>query len=225
MPKPIIEPNLFPLQPQPNNHWESCFWDAGCQSIAGLDEAGRGALAGPVVAAAVIFKPYSHYPQIDDSKKLKASERERLFDFIIHEALSYGIGIVSSDIIDEINILQASLLAMKQAVEKMPLKPDQLLIDGNQGVKINISQKTIIKGDSLSMSIGAGSILAKVTRDRLMCDYEKKFPQFKFSVHKGYGTKRHQQELTQNGVLPIHRKTFAPVATVGQMVFVKSDND
>lgn len=219
MPKPIIETSLFPLSPQPNNHWESRFWDAGCQYIAGVDEAGRGALAGPVVAAAVIFKSHSHYPNIDDSKKLKAGERERLFDFIIQEALAYGIGVVSSEIIDEINILQASLLAMKQAINKMSLKPDQLLIDGNQGIKINIPQKTIIRGDSLSMSIGAGSILAKVTRDRLMCEYEKKYPQFRFSVHKGYGTRQHQQELNNNGVLPIHRKTFAPVKNAGQMVF------
>lgn len=211
-------PNKKPKQPQliqlpslPNNHWEQYYWQQGYECVAGLDEAGRGALAGPVVAAAVVFKPGAHFPQINDSKKLTPKVRDELFDFIVSQAEAYAIGIVSSEIIDSINILQASLLAMKNAAEQLKVKSDFLLIDGNQGVPVSIPQKTLVKGDSLSMSIGAASILAKVTRDRLLCEYEKAYPQFKFSVHKGYGTRQHHRELMQYGVLPIHRQTFEPV--------------
>ncbi len=195
----------------PNNHWESHYWQSGHTLVAGLDEAGRGALAGPVVAAAVIFAPHSHHPEINDSKQLTAARREELFDYIIKHSLAYGIGVVPSEIIDEINVLQASLLAMKYSVAQLKTQPQFLLIDGNQCIQSTIPQKALVKGDSLSMSIGAASILAKVTRDRLMCEYEKSFPQFKFSRHKGYGTKRHQDELSSCGALAIHRRSFAPV--------------
>ncbi len=192
-------------------YWERCFWSRGFKLVAGLDEVGRGCLAGPVVAAAVIFDQDTYLPEVDDSKKISPKERERLFQIIQDRALATAVAVVSSDIIDEINILQASLLAMRDAVKKMSLIPDYLLIDGNQGIKIKIPQELLIGGDSRSHSIGAASIIAKVTRDRLMCDYQKMYPQFSFSAHKGYGTKKHRDELQRHGVLPIHRKSFAPV--------------
>ncbi len=206
-------PSLFP----PLNinkdklYWEKYFWEKGFQTVAGLDEAGRGALAGPVVAAAVVFNPGTIISEIDDSKKLSPKKREVLFDVICQKALAYYVAEVSPQIIDQINILQASLQAMLDCVVALKLCPHYLLIDGNQGLKTKIPQKLLVKGDSLSQSIGAASILAKVTRDRLMCAYEKQYPQFSFSLHKGYGTRLHHQELETYGPLPIHRFTFAPV--------------
>lgn len=176
-----------------------------------MDEAGRGAWAGPVVAAAVIFKPHTFLPQIDDSKKLSPKKRDELFDVICQEAEAYGIGCISHSAIDEINILQASLMAMRQAVSQLSVKPDYLLVDGNRGIGLPIPQYTLVKGDSRSLSIGAASILAKVTRDRLMKEMEKTYPAFKFSVHKGYGTKDHLTELRSHGVLPCHRHSFEPM--------------
>lgn len=192
-------------------YWEKQLWGENLHYICGLDEAGRGAWAGPVFAAAVILKPHQIIPQVDDSKKLTPQKREELFEVICEKALAFCIEKVFPQEIDRINILNASLLAMKKAIEGLPQKPDYLLIDGNQGVKISIPQKKLIKGDSLSLSIGAASILAKVARDRYMVKLEKEFPQFKFSIHKGYGTSLHHQELKKHGPSDCHRKSFEPV--------------
>ncbi len=204
--------------PQPDlidqTYWEKLYWSQGFSHVAGLDEAGRGALAGPVVAAAVVLKPGSTIPGVDDSKKLTPKKREILFDVICHEALSYGVGIVSSRVIDDINILKASLSAMVQAVSCLNVVPDMLLVDGNQKVNLTIPQKTLVQGDHLSLSIGAASILAKVTRDRLMTDLEAEHVHFRFSQHKGYGTQTHLNEIKTHGVLPIHRRSFEPIRSL-----------
>lgn len=208
--------NLLPKQRQRPDPlcWEKEFWRRDFEMVAGLDEAGRGAWAGPVVAAAVIFKPQVDIPEIDDSKKLSPKKREELYYVICREAVSYGVGVVSSEVIDQINILEASLEAMRIAVAQCAKRPDYLLIDGNRGIGLRIPQKTLVSGDALSMSIGAASILAKVTRDRMMADMELEFPEFGFSYHKGYGTKRHLDELKRNGVLPCHRRSFEPVKSI-----------
>ncbi len=180
--------------------------------IAGLDEAGRGAWAGPVVAAAAIFAPGVVIDGVDDSKKLTPAKRERLFDEIVAKALSYGVGLIESDTIDAINILEATKQAMLVAVAGLSVRPDLLLIDGNMTLKTDLAQKSIIDGDALSHSIAAASILAKVTRDRLMIKLSSQFPGYGFERHKGYGTKEHQVALAQHGVLTIHRKSYGPVA-------------
>lgn len=192
-------------------YWEKQLWGQNLAYICGLDEAGRGAWAGPVFAAAVILKPHQIIPEVDDSKKLTPQKREELFKIICEKALAFCIEKVFPQEIDQINILNASLLAMKKAIEGLSQNPDYLLIDGEQGVKISIPQKALVKGDSLSLTIGAASILAKVARDHYMTELEKEFPQFKFSVHKGYGTPQHHQELKTHGPAECHRKSFAPV--------------
>jgi len=183
----------------------------GYQTVAGVDEAGRGPLAGPVVAAAVLLAPDSKFNGLDDSKKLSPKIREKFFLIIKEQALSYGIGIVDVKKIEKINILQASLLAMKHAVENLSLKPDLLLIDGNQAIDTDIKQWTIVKGDSLSQSIAAASVLAKVTRDKLMEQYHEQFPRYAFNKHKGYGTRLHRDLIKKYGPCPIHRRTFKGV--------------
>ena len=185
----------------------ACF-DAGCQLVCGVDEAGRGPLAGPVCAAAVILPPDMEIPGLNDSKKLTDKKRRELFDIITSEAVSYGIALVSEKEIDEINILQATFRAMEQAVARMDVTPDVVLVDGNREPKLPFPVKTVVKGDSLSASIAAASILAKVTRDRLMEQLDETYPQYGFAVHKGYGTKRHYAALTEFGPSPIHRMTF-----------------
>lgn len=184
-----------------------CF-EAGCQLVCGVDEAGRGPLAGPVCAAAVILPPDMEIPGLNDSKKLTDKKRRELFDVITAEAVSYGIALVSEKEIDEINILQATFRAMEQAVARMDVTPDIVLVDGNREPRMPYPVKTVIKGDSLSASIAAASILAKVTRDRLMEQLDATYPQYGFAVHKGYGTKRHYAALTEFGPSPIHRMTF-----------------
>ena len=184
----------------------------GYRNIAGVDEAGRGPLAGPVIAAAVIFAAKVDIAGLDDSKKLSPKKREELFPQIQAEAVAYGVAIVSREVIDEINILQASRLAMKQAVEKLKLVPDLLLIDGNQKIDSTLDQWAIVKGDSKSLSIAAASVLAKVTRDRIMEDYHKLYPQYEFHRHKGYGTKLHRVLIEEHGPCPIHRSTFKGVS-------------
>lgn len=176
--------------------------------IAGVDEVGRGPLAGPVVAAAVIFDNETIIEGIDDSKKVSEKKRELLIDIIKKKAISFGIGIIYEDEIDEINILQASLKAMKIAVEQMSIKPDLILIDGNKSFPIDIQTKTIIKGDSKSFSIAAASILAKVTRDRMMIELAKKHPEYSWEKNKGYGTKVHIQSIKEHGATSYHRKSF-----------------
>ncbi len=192
-------------------HFETNLNLQGITKIAGVDEAGRGCLAGPVVAASVILPKECLIQGIDDSKKLTPKKRSKLFDEICRDAISYGIGVVDSVEIDKINILQASLKAMGIAVRGMDVTPEYLLIDGPFPIKTDIDQRPIKKGDSLSISIAAASILAKVTRDRMMVKYEEEFSQFKFSLHKGYGTKLHLEELRKIGPTPIHRFTFRGV--------------
>ena len=184
----------------------------GYRNIAGVDEAGRGPLAGPVVAAVVIFPAKIDIAGLDDSKKLSPKKREELFPQIQAEAVAYGVAIVDREVIDKINILQASLLAMKQAVEQLQTVPDLLLIDGNQKIDSTLDQWAVVKGDSKSLSIAAASVLAKVTRDRVMKDYHKLYPQYEFHRHKGYGTKLHRDLIEEHGPCPIHRSTFKGVS-------------
>ncbi len=183
----------------------------GYHCIAGIDEAGRGPLAGPVVAAAVVLSSGVDFKGLTDSKKLSPSQRDRFFIEIQKSSLGYGIAIVDQQVIDKINILQSALLAMKQAVDNLPLAPDLLLIDGNKTIDSSVTQKPIVGGDGCSLSIAAASVLAKVTRDRIMEDYHKKFPKYEFAKHKGYGTKLHKERIRLWGPCPIHRKTFKGV--------------
>ena len=184
----------------------------GFRNISGVDEAGRGPLAGPVVAAAVIFSPNIDIFDLDDSKKLSPKKREELFLEIKERATAYGVAVIGHRIIDEINILQAARLAMKQAVDQLNPIPDLLLIDGNQKIESTLDQWTIVKGDSKSLSIAAASVLAKVTRDRIMDDYHKLYPQYEFNRHKGYGTKLHRTLIQEHGPCPIHRSKFKGVS-------------
>jgi ribonuclease HII len=183
----------------------------GCKDIAGIDEAGRGPLAGPVVSAAVILPATFQDPEITDSKKLSPKKRERLFDKIYDRAVAVGIGIVDPIEIDRINILQASLLAMAMAVGNLNPQPDHLLIDGPFPISSKLSQQPIPKGDALSISIAAASIVAKVSRDRLMQCYHHYYPQFEFPKHKGYPTKAHKEAIREFGFCPIHRRSFKGV--------------
>lgn len=185
--------------------------DQGFKYIAGVDEAGRGPLAGPVVAAAVIFSEGIKIADLDDSKKLSPKKREELFPKIQESAIACGVAVVDREVIDEINILQAARLAMKKAVDQLNPDPDLLLIDGNQKIESPLDQWAIVKGDSLSLSIAAASVLAKVTRDRIMEDYHKLYPQYEFNRHKGYGTKLHRTLIQEHGPCPIHRSTFKGV--------------
>ena len=186
--------------------------EKGYRLVAGADEAGRGPLAGPVVAAAVVLPPDAIFQGLDDSKKLSPAKREELFPKIQTQAIAYGVAVVNPEVIDEINILQAALLAMKQAVEMFPSDPDLLLIDGNQKIDSSIEQWTIVKGDAKSFSISAASVLAKVTRDHIMEDYHHLYPQYEFARHKGYGTRLHRDLIAEHGPCPIHRSTFKGVA-------------
>lgn len=184
--------------------------ELGAQYIAGVDEVGRGPFAGPVVCAAVILplEKKNLIEGIDDSKKLKEGERERLAELIKERAIAYKICEVDNKTIDRINILQATKLCMKQAVEGLAVEPDVVFVDGNFKIDISMPQQTLIKGDALSYSIGAASILAKVYRDRLMCEFDKIYPQYGFAQHKGYGTKMHRDAIREYGLCEIHRRTF-----------------
>ena len=183
----------------------------GYKCVAGVDEAGRGALAGPVVAAAVIIPPGVHIPGINDSKKLTPSQREGLFDLIRERALSVGVGSGEHSLIDRINILQATLAAMREAVLCLSRIPDFLIIDGISTIPLSIRQRTIKKGDSASISIAAASIVAKVTRDRLMEEFEERYPGYGFADHKGYGCPAHLSAIARLGPCEIHRKSFRGV--------------
>ena len=180
----------------------------GVEVICGVDEAGRGPLAGPVCAAAVILPAGLVIEGVNDSKKLSEKKREELFPVICEKALAYGIGWADEREIDEINILQATYRAMKRAVESLPLTADYALIDGNRMPPLAIPGTTIIKGDALSMSIAAASILAKVSRDRVMVQFSREYPQYGFEQHKGYGTAAHVQALREYGPCPLHRQSF-----------------
>ncbi len=191
--------------------YETSAENQGYRFVAGVDEAGRGPLAGPVVAAAVLLPAKVSLFGLDDSKKLSEKSREKFFPEIIQTALAYGVGVVSVETIEKINILQAALLAMKQAIEKCNPPPDLLLIDGNKRVDHPADQWILVGGDGKSLSIAAASVLAKVTRDRIMQEYHQHYPEYGFDRHKGYPTKLHKEKLRQFGPCPIHRKTFKGV--------------
>ncbi|MEE0265640.1 MAG: ribonuclease HII [Acutalibacteraceae bacterium] len=180
----------------------------GYKSICGVDEAGRGPLAGPVCAAAVILKPDDIIEGVNDSKKLSEKKREMLFDIIKERAVSYSIAFATVEEIEELNILNATMLAMKRAVEGLEVPADYAIIDGNKTPDLQIPCNYVIKGDANSMSIAAASILAKVTRDRLLLEYAKDYPQYQFEKHKGYGTKVHREALLEYGPCPVHRLSF-----------------
>ncbi len=182
--------------------------------VAGVDEAGRGPLAGPVVAAAVILDDLRPIAGLNDSKKLSAARREKLFDEIRAKALCCSIAQASVEEIDEINILQATLLAMRRAVEGLRLKPAKVLVDGNRLPVLDVLAEAIVKGDATVPAISAASILAKVTRDRWCAELDARYPQYGFATHKGYGTADHLAALQTHGACPEHRKTFAPVTRV-----------
>jgi len=203
--------NLFDQLPADTLAYEKIARSQGFLRIAGVDEVGRGPLAGPVMAAAVILPPGLQIPGIDDSKKLSPLKREILFDVITAKALAIGTGIVEPEIIDSINILQATRLAMLNAVRQLSPLPDYLLIDGITPINTTIPQKTVKKGDSLSLSIAAASIIAKVTRDRLMAEMDRLYPGYGFAGHKGYGSALHLEAIRQLGPSPIHRLSFGGV--------------
>lgn len=192
------------------NMWEieNGLIERGYKIICGVDEAGRGPLAGPVCAAAVILPEGLEIPGLTDSKKLTDKKRRELFPLIKEQAVAYGIGLASHEEIDEINILQATYLAMERALAQLSVKPDIALIDGNRAKDFGLPVQTVVKGDSLSANIAAASVLAKVTRDNLMLELAEEYPEYSFDVHKGYGTKAHYEALRQHGASAIHRKTF-----------------
>ena len=192
------------------NMWEieDGFYAQGVKVICGVDEAGRGPLAGPVCAAAVILPEHLELPGLTDSKKLSDKKRRELFPLIKEQAIAYGIGLASEKEIDEINILQATFLAMQRALDQLNVKPDLALIDGNREKDFGVPVKTVVKGDSLSANIAAASVLAKVTRDDLMLEMAETYPEYGFEIHKGYGTKAHYAALTEHGPSSIHRLTF-----------------
>ena len=190
------------------NKFEQRARQRGFNLIAGIDEAGRGPLAGPVVAAAVVLPENYHHPEITDSKKLTPRKREELFKVIRENALSIGVGVMEASIIDDVNILQATLSAMREAVLDLDTPPDYLLVDGMQTVPVDIPQETIIKGDGLSISIAAASIIAKVSRDHIMEMYHRQFPYYNFFKNKGYGTQEHRQAIKVHGPCKIHRRSF-----------------
>jgi len=203
----------------PNFNKEKKLQRKGFKCVVGIDEAGRGPLAGPVVAAAVFIKQNGKFLKgINDSKKLSAKKRENFYkDLTNHKNIEWGIGIVSEKLIDEMNILNATKLAMESAIDNLASKLksiDYLLIDGNVKINSIMRQKTIVKGDQKVISISAASIIAKVARDRIMEKYHKKYPEYKFDKHKGYGTELHMKMLKKHGTCPIHRKSFQPIAQI-----------
>lgn len=192
------------------NMWqiEEELYKQGFVTACGVDEAGRGPLAGPVCAAAVILPPHLDIPGLDDSKKLTDKRRRELFPVIKEQAIAYGIGLASHEEIDQINILQATFLAMERALAQLQVRPDIALIDGNREKDFGLLVRTVVKGDSLSANIAAASVLAKVTRDEIMEAMASEYPQYGFEIHKGYGTKAHYEALRTYGHSPIHRMTF-----------------
>jgi len=193
------------------DYFEKMYTRRGYHRIAGVDEAGRGPLAGPVVAAAVVLPRDGIGEKLFDSKKISSKKREHLYETILTEAQGVGIGMIGQEEIDRINILQATLKAMALAIGNLPTPPDFILIDGPHGLRLFIPQKPIRKGDQLCNSIAAASIVAKVTRDRMMLDCHQKYPQYNFAKHKGYGTKEHRRAIEKFGVCELHRKTFRGV--------------
>lgn len=186
----------------------------GYKFIAGIDEVGRGSIAGPVVAAAVILPSNFCISGIDDSKKLSPQKREQIYPLILDEAMGVGVGIVGTEVIDKENILRATYQAMQKAILHLPITPDFLLLDWLSLSKINIPQESIPKGDSISISIAAASIVAKVTRDKMMIRMDQLYPQYGFGRHKGYGTKDHLQNIEKYGICEIHRRSFLPCKNI-----------
>ena len=195
---------------------ENSLYDKGYELIAGIDEAGRGPLAGPVCAAAVILPKDLVIEGINDSKKLTEKKRELLFDVITKSAIAYSVEFVSPEVIDEINIRQATSLAMHNALKKLETQADYVIIDGNDNIPYEIPFEYVIKGDAKSQSIAAASILAKVSRDRLMMELDKEYPEYCFAKHKGYGTKVHIEAIQKFGVSPVHRKSFMTAKVLGK---------
>ena len=187
---------------------EDSLYQKGYKLVCGVDEAGRGPLCGPVVAAAVILNKDDMIEGINDSKKLSEKKREELYDVIMEKAVAVGIGMSDVAVIEKVNILNATKLAMKQAIKNLKIKPDFVLIDGNQMIDIDIDGKTVVSGDAKSESIAAASIIAKVTRDRLLINWDKEYPEYGFARHKGYGTKAHIEAIKKYGLTPIHRPSF-----------------
>jgi len=187
---------------------EQAHFDNGVKIICGVDEAGRGPLAGPVCAAAVILPPNAQIPGLNDSKKLSDKKRRDLYPIIKEQAIAYGIAFADHSEIDEINILQATYLAMERAINQLSVKPELALVDGNRAKDFGIPVQTVVHGDSLSASIAAASVLAKVTRDDYMLQMAEEYPGYGFEIHKGYGTKAHYAALTELGACPIHRMSF-----------------
>jgi len=188
--------------------YENMLKEKGYSLICGIDEAGRGPLAGPVFAAAVILPEGLEELGINDSKKLSEKKRDALFDMICEKAVAYSIASASEKEIDEINILNATFLAMKRAVEGLKIKPDFALIDGNRKPNTGVEEMPLVKGDAKSISIAAASILAKVSRDRYLLELDKKYPEYLFSQHKGYPTKLHYEKIKEHGISPVHRLSF-----------------
>ncbi|KXJ99279.1 MAG: ribonuclease HII [Nitrospira sp. OLB3] len=199
----------------------------GYRCVAGLDEAGRGPLAGPVVAAAVVLPRRCRLVGLNDSKQISEADRLRLFDEIVHRAVGIGVGAASEWEIDRLNILEATKLAMRRALGSLPPPPDFLLLDAVTLPGIPVPQRSLIKGDGLSCSIAAASIIAKVTRDRLMVEYHRWYPQYNFAEHKGYGTPDHLRRLRRHGPCPIHRASFSPISRLesrsSQLFFATDD--
>ncbi len=192
--------------------YEKELYDKGITLIGGVDEVGRGPLVGPVVAACVILPVGYQLEGLDDSKKVSEKKRDKLYDIIMKDAISVGIGIVGPDVIDEINILEASRLAMKLAIEDLSVKPEYILSDAMKLKTLDIPYTDIIHGDALSLSIAAGSVIAKVTRDRMMYDLDKEYPEYGFAKHKGYPTKLHLENIKKYGLLKNYRFTYKPVS-------------
>lgn len=201
----------MPEKTIPTYEYEHKAYDSGFKCVCGIDEAGRGPLAGPVFAAAVVLPVDCEIPGLNDSKKLTEKKRDALFEVIIEKAVAYSVASASEKEIDEINILNATYLAMNRAFDGLSVKPDMALIDGNREPGVDAMQKTVVKGDSKSMSIAAASILAKVSRDRYMLEIAKLYPQYEFQKHKGYGTKLHYERIREHGISDVHRKTFLKV--------------
>ncbi len=204
--------------PEVNLKTERTLWEQNIEHIAGVDEAGRGPLAGPVVAAAVIFPKEFVMHGVNDSKKLSTRKREELFRMISQQAMSVGVGIIDHKVIDHINILQATHLAMRKALENLAIKPDYVLVDGNSFTHDTLRFQNIIGGDAKSFTIAAASIIAKVTRDRLMCELDAYFPQYGFAQHKGYGTPQHIEAIRIYGLCEIHRRSFHPSILQGELL-------
>lgn len=188
--------------------YEESLYEQGFEMICGVDEAGRGPLAGPVCAAAVILPAHIDIPGLNDSKKLSDKRRRELFPLIQEQAIAYGIAFADHEEIDEINILQATYLAMQRAIDGLTVKPAYALVDGNRAKDFGLPVRTVVHGDSLSASIAAASVLAKVSRDDYMLEMAQKYPEYGFEIHKGYGTKAHYEALRKYGECPIHRKSF-----------------